>query len=47
MLMDGNTRLNTKIEPRGVTVVDLVKDLSDGVCLEYFLLLISPRFVRF
>jgi hypothetical protein len=27
-------RLNTKIEPRNVAVVDLVKDLSDGVgCL--------------
>ena len=24
-------RLNTKIEPREVAVVDLVKDLSDGV----------------
>jgi hypothetical protein len=26
-------RLNTKIEPRELVVVDLVKDLSDGVCI--------------
>ena len=42
MLMNGLARLNTKIESRGVAVVDLVKDLSDGVCLKYIPLL-SPR----
>lgn len=39
ILMNGLARLNTKIEPRGVAVVDLVKDLSDGVCLKYIPLL--------
>jgi hypothetical protein len=24
--------MNTKLEPRGLAVVDLVKDLGDGVC---------------
>jgi hypothetical protein len=28
-------RLNTKIEPRELAVVDLVKDLSDGVGLTF------------
>lgn len=39
---EGKYRLNTKIESREVAVVDLVKDLSDGVCLKFapsFLLL--------
>lgn len=27
-------RLNTKIEPRELVVVDLVKDLSDGVSIQ-------------
>jgi hypothetical protein len=31
--VDFLSRLNTKIEPRGLAVVDLVKDLSDGVCI--------------
>ena len=39
---NGLARLNTKIESRGVAVVDLVKDLSDGVCLKYIQLL-SPQ----
>lgn len=30
-LIGGVGRLNTKIEPRELAVVDLVKDLSDGV----------------
>jgi hypothetical protein len=32
--VDCVNRLNTKIEPRELAVVDLVKDLSDGVSLQ-------------
>ncbi|CZT06072.1 related to alpha-actinin [Rhynchosporium graminicola] len=35
--------LNTKIEPRGVVVVDLVKDLSDGVILIHLLECLSSE----
>lgn len=31
--IDDLNRLNTKIEPRELVVVDLVKDLSDGVSI--------------
>jgi hypothetical protein len=31
--VDRLSRLNTKIEPRELVVVDLVKDLSDGVSI--------------
>jgi hypothetical protein len=31
--VDFVNRLNTKIEPRELVVVDLVKDLSDGVSI--------------
>lgn len=33
--IDGSNRLNTKIEPRELVVVDLVKDLSDGVSIQW------------
>jgi hypothetical protein len=32
--VDCLSRLNTKIEPRELVVVDLVKDLSDGVSMQ-------------
>ena len=32
--IDSSNRLNTKIEPRELVVVDLVKDLSDGVSIQ-------------
>ncbi|KAL2067887.1 hypothetical protein VTL71DRAFT_15985 [Oculimacula yallundae] len=35
--------LNTKIEPRGVAVIDLVKDLSDGVILIHLLECLSSE----
>ena len=33
--IDSSNRLNTKIEPRELVVVDLVKDLSDGVSIQW------------
>lgn len=35
--------LNTKIEARGLQLVDLVKDLSDGVCFPVPLLLVTSK----